>query len=98
MKRLLNRFREYSNNKSAYANYAEMALFFALIVLCYSINWILGTCAVLLYFAYRIFEYWDNYMMAVRYGETALFGKPLDKEYWGKKEKIKMKRLVWKKK
>jgi hypothetical protein len=39
----------------------------------------------------------ENTMMYVRYVETALFGKPLDKEYWNKGEKPRLPKFVWKK-
>lgn len=35
---------------------------------------------------YMIYRQWDLYMQGVRDVETRIFGKPLDKKYWGKQK------------
>lgn len=47
--------------------------------------WILIGC-LLVFVAYMIFKSWSNLMMGMRNIETAVWGKPLDRDMWDKGE------------
>lgn len=61
-----------------------------------------GWLAITLIFAgWRLIRAWSFFMSVLRYIETMMWGKPMDKEYWKpgefKKQRRKIK-FVWKKK
>ena len=45
---------------------------------------------ILVFTIYRIVTRWKSFINGVRMVETQMFGKPLEKNYWGKNEKPKL--------
>jgi len=52
---------------------------------------------LIIFASVRLWRIRDNIMMSVRYAETHIYGKPLDKEMWKGEKKPKLK-FVWRKK
>lgn len=53
-----------------------------------------------LYAIYRVWKSWEQVMIIIRYVETVLYGKPLDKGMWEKgelKQAKQNRKFVWKK-
>ena len=46
---------------------------------------------------YKAYTQWEHVVYIVHNIETTLFGKPLNKDYWKKGDKIKMKKMYWRK-
>lgn len=54
----------------------------------------IGWLIILLVFsAYRMYQQRNALMSAIKYMETILFGKPLDKDFWKKGEKPEWRRI-----
>lgn len=89
-------------NKKKLLDWLVNILSIVLLLLCFEtwrgkgvLVWLLGVLVITLY---RLYARKDLLMNLIRYTETTIWGKPLEKEYWNEGEFKNTKvKLVWRK-